>query len=228
MKARWHVAEFCLEVSGDYACFTRPELKVERVSYEVMTPSAARAIFEAILWKPAITWQVTRIDVLEPIRWFSLRRNEVGSKISTRVVETAMRRGSGTLGLYVDDERERQQRASLFLRDVRYRIHARLMMTPAAYPDDSIAKYAEMFRRRATHGQCVNQPYLGTREFDCRFRLIEDPSQETSPIDETRDLGLMLYDLDFAGPSATPMFFRAALAHGTVHVPDRDSELVLR
>lgn len=220
------MTEFCLEVSGDYACFTRPELKVERVSYEVMTPSAARAIFEAILWKPSITWQVTRIDVLEPIRWMSLRRNEVGSKISTRVVQAAMRGGAGGLGLYVDEDR--QQRASLLLRNVRYRIHARLMMTPAAYPDDSIAKYAEMFRRRATHGQCINQPYLGTREFDCRFRLVEDPSQETSPIDETRDLGLMLYDLDFAGPAVTPMFFRAALADGTVHVPDRDSELVLR
>lgn len=220
------MTEFCLEASGDYACFTRPELKVERVSYEVMTPSAARAIFEAILWKPSITWQVTRIDVLEPIRWMSLRRNEVGSKISTRVVQAAMRGGGGALGLYVDEDR--QQRASLLLRNVRYRIYATLSLSPRAFPDDSIAKYAEMFRRRATGGQCVNQPYLGTREFDCRFRLIEDPSREAAPIDETRDIGLMLYDLDFVGPSATPTFFRAALDHGTVHVPARASELVLR
>lgn len=217
---------FCLEVSGDYACFTRPELKVERMSYEVMTPSAARAILEAILWKPSIAWQVTRIDVLEPIRWISLRRNEVGSKISTRVVQAAMHGGAGALGLYVDEDR--QQRASLLLRNVRYRIHATLSLSRSAFPDDSIAKYAEMFRRRAKGGQCVNQPYLGTREFDCRFRLIEDSSQEAAPIDETRDLGLMLYDLDFAGPSVTPMFFHAALAHGTVHVPARDSESVLR
>lgn len=220
------MTEFCLEVSGDYACFTRPELKVERMSYEVMTPSAARAILEAILWKPSITWRVTRIDVLEPIRWMSLRRNEVGSKISTRVVQAAMRGSGGALGLYVDEDR--QQRASLLLRNVRYRIHATLSLSLGAFPDDSIAKYAEMFRRRATHGQCVNQPYLGTREFDCRFRLIDDPSQEAAPIDETRDLGLMLYDLDFAGPSATPMFFRAEMARGTVHVPARDSESVLR
>lgn len=220
------MTEFCLEVSGDYACFTRPELKVERMSYEVMTPSAARAILEAILWKPAITWRVTRIDVLEPIRWMSLRRNEVGSKVSTRVVQAAMRGAAGALALYVDEDR--QQRASLLLRKVRYRIHATLALSPNAFPDASIAKYAEMFRRRATRGQCVNQPYLGTREFDCRFRLIDDASQEAAPINETRELGLMLYDLDFAGPAATPMFFRAALANGTVHVPARESELVLR
>lgn len=220
------MTNLCIEVSGDYACFTRPELKVERMSYEVITPSAARAILEAILWKPSITWQITRMDVLEPIRWMSLRRNEVGSKISTRVVQAAMRDGAGALGLYVDEDR--QQRASLLLRNVRYRIHATLSLSPGAFPGESIAKYAEMFRRRARHGQCVNQPYLGTREFDCRFRLIEDMSQEASPIEETRDLGLMLYDLDFAGPSATPTFFRAALDQGAVHVPARDSALVLR
>jgi CRISPR-associated protein Cas5d len=220
------VTKFCLEVSGEYACFTRPELKVERMSYEVITPSAARAIFESILWKPSIAWQVTQVDVLEPIRWMSLRRNEVGSKISTRVVQAAMRGGAGALGLYVDEDR--QQRASLLLRHVRYRIHATLSLSPGAFPDSSIAKYAQMFRRRATRGQCVSQPYLGTREFDCRFRLIDDPSQEAAPIDETRDLGLMLYDLDFAQPSTTPMFFRAVLDHGTVQVPARDSEMVLR
>jgi len=193
----------------------------------VMTPSAARAIFEAILWKPAISWQVSRIDVLEPIRWISLRRNEVGSKVSTRVVEATMRRGSGSLGLYVDADR--QQRAALFLRDVGYRVHASMSLTPAANPGESIGKHAEMFQRRALHGQCVNQPYLGTREFDCRFRLVEDLAGEAPPITETRDLGVMLYDLAFAGRSpATPLFFRAALDRGTVHVPDRDSTAVLR
>jgi len=113
---------YCLEVSGSFACFTRPEMKVERVSYDVITPSAARAVFEAILWKPAIRWQVSKIEVLNPIKWINLRRNEVGSVASTRNVETAMKSGAGQLGLYVEDER--QQRAGLFLRDVKYRIHA--------------------------------------------------------------------------------------------------------
>ena len=113
---------YCLEVSGDFACFTRPEMKVERVSYDVITPSAARAIFEAILWKPAIRWQVSKIEVLKPIKWINLRRNEVGSVASTRNIESAMKSGTGHLGLYVEDER--QQRAGLFLRDVQYRLHA--------------------------------------------------------------------------------------------------------
>src|SRR3989304_5178707 len=111
-----------LEISGDFACFTRPEMKVERVSYDVITPSAARAVFEAILWKPAIRWQVSKIEVLNPIKWINLRRNEVGSVASTRNVETAMKSGTGQLGLYIEDER--QQRAGLFLRDVKYRLHA--------------------------------------------------------------------------------------------------------
>ena len=116
---------YCLEVRGDFACFTRPEMKVERVSYDLITPSAARAVFEAILWKPAIRWRVRRIEVLRPIRWINLRRNEVASVVSTRNVETAMRAGSGDLGLYIEDER--QQRAGLFLRDVAYRLHAELI-----------------------------------------------------------------------------------------------------
>lgn len=231
-KDYWHesrcdVTDFCLETRGDYACFTRPELKVERVSYDVMTPSAGRAIFEAILWKPALVWRIQRIEVLKPIRWTSLRRNEVGSKVSTRVVDTMMRRGSGNFGLYVDDDR--QQRAALFLRDVGYRIHARLSLSASAGPADSIAKFAEMFRRRATHGQCVNQPYLGTREFDCRFRLVDDPQAEPPPIDETRDLGVMLFDLDFGDRGkATPAFFRASLDRGILRVPDPGSAAVLR
>src|SRR5215468_2836266 len=111
---------YCIEVNGDFACFTRPEMKVERVSYDVMTPSAARAIFESILWKPAIRWRISKIEVLQPIRWVSVRRNEVGGVISTNNVESAMRAGSGLLGLYIEDDR--QQRAGLFLRDVGYRI----------------------------------------------------------------------------------------------------------
>jgi CRISPR-associated protein Cas5d len=242
---------FCLEVHGDHACFTRPEMKVERVSYDVITPSAARAIFDAILWKPAIRWQVTRIEVCHPIRWISVRRNEVGAVVSSRNVESAMRAGSGNLALYIEDDR--QQRAGLFLRDVRYRLHARFERIETAarksnYPhlvgqlDDSAehaqaepesdAKYAAMFERRARKGQCFNQPYLGTREFSCAFRLIDPDADPFVPPDELqgeRDLGWMLYDMDFGPPpygDPKPLFFRARLRDGAIDVPARESEEV--
>lgn len=212
---------YCLEVRGDFACFTRPEMKVERVSYDVITPSAARAVFEAILWKPAICWQVRRIEVLAPIRWINLRRNEVAGVVSTRNVETAMRTGSGELGLYIEDER--QQRAGLFLRDVAYRLHAELSLQPDTPPGETLTKYREMFERRAGKGQCVNQPYLGCREFAADFRLVSDLGNEPPPIAETRDLGFMLHDLDFANPAdPVPRFFRAQMADGVVTVPDFD------
>ncbi len=239
---------YCLEVSGDFACFTRPEMKVERVSYDVMTPSAARAVFEAIVWKPAIRWRVTKIEVLKPIKWISVRRNEVGAVASTRNVQVAMSAGSGDLGLYVEDER--QQRAGLFLRDVAYRIHAyfdlrdpgfhkphfpHLPKVPInrgeddllALPDNNAVKFMSMFERRASRGQCVNQPYLGCREFACSFRLIEDVRAEPSPIRETRDLGWMLYDLDYSDPAdPKPRFFQARLDSGAVTVPAWESEEV--
>lgn len=216
---------YCLEVSGPFACFTRPEMKVERVSYDVITPSAARAVFEAILWKPAIRWHVRRIEVLKPIRWINLRRNEVGSRISTRNVEAAMNAGTGDLGLYIEDDR--QQRAGLFLRDVAYRLHADLEFLRERDPGASALKYQEMFERRAARGQCVNQPYLGCREFAAAFRLIDDPATEPEPIPETRDLGYMLYDMDFTNPTyPTPRFFRARLDNGVVEVPAWDSEEV--
>ena len=216
---------YCLEVTGDFACFTRPEMKVERVSYDVITPSAARACFEAILWKPAIRWHIRRIEVLKPIRWINLRRNEVGCVASTRNAEAAMKAGSGNLGIYVEDER--QQRAGLFLRDVAYRLHAELEFHPAADPGANATKYQQMFERRAAKGQCVNQPYLGCREFAAEFRPIPDPDAEIPPIADSRDLGFMLYDLDFSKPSdPTPRFFRARLESGTVTVPAWDSEEV--
>ena len=212
---------YCLEVRGDFACFTRPEMKVERVSYDIITPSAARAVFEAILWKPAIRWQVRRIEVLAPIRWINLRRNEVAGVVSMRNVETAMRAGTGHLGLYIEDER--QQRAGLFLRDVAYRLHAELVLQPTAPPGETFTKYREMFERRASRGQCVNQPYLGCREFAAAFRLVTDPAAEPPPIAETRDLGFMLHDLDFANPAdPVPRFFRAQMTSGVVTVPDFD------
>ncbi len=239
---------YCLEVSGDFACFTRPEMKVERVSYDVMTPSAARAVFEAIIWKPAIRWRVTKIEVLKPIKWISVRRNEVGAVASTRNVQSAMSTGSGDLGMYVEDER--QQRAGLFLRDVAYRIHAQFELRDPSFhkpyfphlsnapissgeddllalPDNNAVKFMSMFERRASRGQCVNQPYLGCREFACSFRLVADVNAEPAPIGETRDLGWMLYDLDYHDPAdPKPRFFQARLLNGSVTVPAWESEEV--
>lgn len=238
---------YCLEVSGAFACFTRPEMKVERVSYDVMTPSAARAVFEAILWKPGIRWQVSKIEVLNPIQWINLRRNEVGAVASTRNVETAMKSGTGQLALYVEDER--QQRAGLFLRDVKYRIHASFELRDPSFHKSNfphlskrtvnadegdlekepnpMVKFMTMFQRRAAKGQCVNQPYLGCREFGADFKLVEPKGCLSPPIPETRDLGYMLYDLDYRNPAEPkPHFFRARLVNGVVDVPAWESEEV--
>ena len=215
---------YCLEVRGDYACFTRPEMKVERVSYDVITPSAARAVFEAILWKPAIRWRMTKIEVLNPIKWISVRRNEVGAVVSSRNAESAARSGKGNLGLYIEDER--QQRASLFLRDVAYRLHADLELLPNAGENNTLPKFMDMFERRAKSGQCINQPYLGTREFACDFQLINEGSTKTT-INESRELGWMLHDLDFSKPSEPqPRFFRASMVNGAIIVPAPESEEV--
>jgi CRISPR-associated protein Cas5d len=208
---------YCLEVSGEFACFTRPEMKVERVSYDVITPSAARAVFEAIFWKPAIRWHVRRIEVLQPIRWINLRRNEVASVISTRNVQQAMAEGEGDLAIYVEDDR--QQRAGLLLRDVAYRIHADMEVRTGRDDPEPPQKFFAMFERRATNGQCVNQPYLGCREFAARVRLITNPNSERPAIAETRDLGWMLHDLDFRNPDdPQPMFFRAQMNAGVIDV----------
>ncbi|HTO66214.1 MAG TPA: type I-C CRISPR-associated protein Cas5c [Bradyrhizobium sp.] len=204
-----------LKVWSDRACFTRPEMKVERVSYDVMTPSAARGVLEAILWRPAMRWIVERIDVLKPIRWDSVRRNEVGSKIPTRSVEEAMRRGSGDLGLIIEDDR--QQRAGRILRDVAYIVHARLALTGKAATDEPVAKFFEMFLRRASAGQCFHRPYLGCREFAADFALLAPHEVDPKPWPEDRDLGWMLHDYDYAG--ARPRFFRANLAQGRLKVP---------
>lgn len=218
---------FCLEVSGDYACFTRPEMKVERVSYDVITPSAARAIFEAIFWKPAIHWQVTRIEVINPIKWITVRRNEVG-KIFTAPTAKQMKSEAGNvMGLYVEDER--QQRAGLFLRDVKYRLYADLHFDESMDPESDYGKYAAMFERRAGKGQCFNQPYLGNREFSCAFRLIDKNSMaaESNPIAQDKSLGWMLYDLDYSDTNnPMPRFFNAEMKQGVVNVPAWNSEEV--
>jgi len=186
-----------------------------------MTPSAARAVFEAILWKPEIRWHVRRIEVMAPIRWISLRRNEVGGVVPVGSVKSAMKRGAGDLALYIEEQR--QQRAGLFLRDVVYRLHADLEATTAPGASAHPVKYWEMFERRAAKGQCVNQPYLGCREFACSFRLV-DGEDHVRPIAETRDLGWMLYDMDFAGTDdPRPLFFRATLEDGVLVVPEPGS-----
>ncbi|MFA4837031.1 MAG: type I-C CRISPR-associated protein Cas5c [Dehalococcoidia bacterium] len=201
---------FRLRVWGRNACFTRPEMKVERVSYDVMTPSAARGILEAIHWKPAICWRVEQIDVLKPIRWESVRRNEVGCVMSPRAG-----------GLFIEDQR--QQRAGLLLRDVDYVIHAHFEMTERAGPEDTLIKHQEMFLRRAEKGQCFHRPYLGCREFAADFALYPDEQVLSGSIDETRDLGFMLYDMDHFGDMPMPLWFRANLKNGCLRVPKRDS-----
>jgi len=241
---------FCLEVWGDYACFTRPEMKVERVSYDVPTPSAVRAVFEAIFWKPAIRWHPTKIEILNPIKWISVRRNEVGAVASPR-----------SDGIIIEENR--QQRAGYLLRDVKYRFYAILEYIPISErknnnhkevpdflmepeerefymeefkywqelkdlyrKDETPGKYLAIFERRASKGQCFNQPYLGTREFSCNFKLIKD--FETNPaqtIDETRELGFMLYDMDFTDLNdPKPMFFQARIEKGVVNIPPITSE----
>lgn len=219
---------FCLDVCGDYACFSRPEMHVERVSYPVMTPSAGRAVYEAILWKPGLRWRLRRIEVLKPVKWISVRRNEVGAVASTRNAIGAMNEGRGALALYVEDER--QQRAGLFLRDVAYRLHAELEFVS----DEARAnprKYVEMFERRAARGQCINQPYLGCREFDARFRPVElvpdDDGRprvadgEPPPHDWTEDLGWMFHDFDFRNPAdPQPRFFQARMNKGVLDLDD--------
>lgn len=205
---------FCLEVSGDYACFTRPEMKVERVSYDVITPSAARGIFTAIFWKPAIRWRITKIEVLNPIRWTSIRRNEVSAVASPR-----------SDGIFVEEVR--QQRAGLILRDVRYRLWAEFDMVSREDP----AKYAAMFDRRATNGQYFMHPYLGCREFSCReIRLVKNPELEsTNPISDTRDLGFMLYDMDYSDEKdIKPMFYRPKMIDGVIAVPHPESKEVFK
>ncbi len=199
-----------LKVWSDNACFTRPEMKVERVSYDVMTPSAARGVLEAIHWKPAIRWQVVQIDVLKPIRWESLRRNELGNVMSPR-----------TSGVFIEDDR--QQRAGLFLRDVEYIIHACFELTTKAGPEDTITKHEEMFLRRAGKGQCFHRPYLGCREFAAEFSILSPDQPLPTPISESRDLGWMLYDMNFDKSEIMPRFFKCAMNNGSVSVPAWDS-----
>jgi CRISPR-associated protein Cas5d len=205
-----------LRVWGDYACFTRPEMKVERVSYDVITPSAARGILEAIHWKPAIRWIVDRIHVLKPIKFSSVRRNEVGSKISSRKATSAMNAGSLD-GLYLLVDDVRQQRAATVLRDVDYVIEAHFELTAKA-GDDTEGKHLDIFNRRVAAGQCFHHPCLGTREFAASFAGVEGalPAADASLKGE-RDLGYMLYDIAFDN-DRLPMFYRPTMVDGVIDV----------
>ena len=203
-----------LEVWGAYALFSRPELKVERVSYDVPTPSAARGIVEAVYYHPGLRWVIDRIHVLNPIRFVSIRRNEVTDKISGRNVRQAAQGGGQPL--YLVSSQKIVQRSSLLLQDVHYVIEAHFEMTDKAAPSDNPGKFQDIITRRMERGQCFHTPYFGCREFPVSFRRW--PGGPIPTIDETRDLGLMLYDFDYSDPAAiTPTYFRARLEHGVLN-----------
>ena len=214
-----------LEVWGDYALFTRPEMKVERVSYDVMTPSAARGLLEAIYWHPGLKWRIDRIRVCAPIRFTNLRRNEVKSTVSARSARTVMERGSGELYLSTPDNI--QQRAALLLRDVRYVIEAHFDMTDQAAPGDNPGKFQDIVKRRIKRGQFYHQPCFGCREFPAHFCLCEELPPCPEELHGERDLGWMLYDMDYSDPEhISPRFFRGILRDGILEVPGWNSEEV--
>lgn len=210
-----------VEVWGDYASWNRPELKVERLSYDVMTPSAARGILESIYWHPGLKWNIDRIHVLNPIRFTNIRRNEVQSKIQASNVRSVMM--GGKKELYLCTSQDIAQRAATVLRDVRYVIEAHFEMTDKASPTDNPGKFQDIMKRRLERGQCYSQPYLGCREFPAAFRRW--PGGGIEAIHETRDLGLMLFDMDYSDPQdIQPTFFRAKLEHGALDL--RDCEVI--
>ena len=211
-----------LEVWGDYACFTRPEMKTERVSYDVMTPSAARGLLEAVYWHPGMRWAVDRIRVCAPIRFTNLRRNEVKATINARSVRTVMERGKGELWLAAPEEI--QQRAAMLLRDVRYVIEAHFDLTDKAAPGDNPGKFQDIMRRRVERGQFYHQPCFGCREFPAHFRACEELPPCPEELKGERDLGYVLWDMDYSDPeNIVPLFFRAKLKDGVLEVPTRDS-----
>lgn len=206
-----------LEVWGDYALFSRPELKVERMSYDVPTPSAARGLVEAIYYHPGLRWHIDRVYVLKPIRFVSVRRNEVDSKLLASAARAAAQ--GSKLPLYMAGSQSIVQRASLVLQKVHYVIEAHFTMTERAAPGDNPGKFQDIVTRRMERGQCFHTPYLGCREFPAYFRRW--PGGPIPTIDDTRDLGLMLYDFDYTDPkNITPTYFRARLDHGVVNMAD--------
>lgn len=210
-----------MEVWGREACFTRPETKTERMSYDAMTPSAARGIIEAVFWHPGLKWRIDRIYVLSPIRFTNLRRNEVKSKILSG---NALSVANGTSKApYLVTATDIQQRATLMLRNVHYVIEAHFDMTAQASPSDNPGKFQEIIRRRLRRGQCYSEPYLGCRECSAHFGLWE--GEDIPAIPETRDLGWMMFDMDYSNPQdIRPMFFHAKMVNGVIDC--RDCEVI--
>ena len=213
-----------VEVWGDYACFTRPEMKTERVSYDVMTPSAARGLLESIYWHPGLRWVIECIHVCSPIRFTNIRRNEVKDVISARAVKSVMEKGKGIDELYLATTESIQQRAAMVLKDVHYVIDAHFDMTDKAAPGDNPGKFQDIIKRRLERGQCYSMPYFGTRKFAAHFaRCTELPPCPEELLGE-RDLGWMLWDMDYTDPQdIKPKFFRAKLVDGAMDVPPPES-----
>ena len=206
-----------IECWGDYACFTRPEMKVERVSYDIITPSAARGLAEAIFWHPGLRYVIDRIYLLSPIKFTNVRRNEINSKVGADEMRKAAKSGKAVYRVAAND---RTQRAAMILRDVHYCIELHFEMTGKANASDNPTKFHEILCRRAAKGQCYHQPYFGCREYPASFSLIEDKEQ-INTYQETRDLGYMLYDMDYSDPQdIKPMFFHAYLKNGVMDLRD--------
>jgi CRISPR-associated protein Cas5d len=207
---------YIIKTKGPIAIFTRPEFKSERFSYPCITPSAARGLVEAVLWKPSIAWHVEKIHLLKPIKWTSFRRNEVGSKASPS--KSLIEKGGQPPVIYAD--RDRVMRNTVALKDVEYIIEYHFTMTSKAGPEENITKFHEMFTRRISKGQSFHQPYFGCRECIADLELLEELPE---PITLTKDLGIMLWDIDYAASSRkernVPIFFHAHMKDGTITVP---------
>jgi CRISPR-associated protein Cas5d len=210
---------YSVRIRGAFACFTRPELKTERVSYEVITPSAARGVLEAVLWKPAIAWHIRRILLLAPPRFVQFKRNEVNKRLSTHDALAAARSGTSTAEYFADEDRA--QRNTVALRDVDYAVEAGFVMTPRRGPEDNPRKFDEMFRRRLEKGQFHMQPYLGCREFPA---IVEPYTGDPAPFaEDTRDLGYMLHDIRYSTKGNVPILFHARLERGVIDVPELEA-----
>jgi len=199
-----------IEVYGKYACFTRPELSVERVTYDIITPSAARNIYQSIFWKPKINWQISKIEILNPIKHAYLKRNEVSSTSKNSI--------------YIEDNR--CQKGSIILKDVRYRITADLIYNGELTKKENPGKYIGMFDKRASKGACFKQPYLGCREFSCNFKFIENLNNLDEPINLTTNLGLMFYDYNYEDKSR--LFFEAKVQNGVMNIPEKNSDKIYK